>query len=49
MLLMILLKFSSNPANFIYDETTIVLLDSLADSHSNGIKIKILSEGLKIK
>ncbi len=32
----------------IIHETTIVLLDSLADSHSNGIKIKFLSEGLPI-
>jgi hypothetical protein len=30
----------------IIDETTIVLLDSLADPHSNGIEIKFLSQGL---
>jgi hypothetical protein len=30
----------------IIDETTIVLLESLADPHSNGIEIKFLSEGL---
>ncbi len=33
----------------IIDETTIVLLDSLADPHSNRIKIKFLSGGLSIK
>ncbi len=30
----------------IIDETNIVLLELLADSHSNGIEIKFLSEGL---
>jgi hypothetical protein len=29
----------------IIDETAIVLLESLADPHSNGIEIKFLSEG----
>jgi hypothetical protein len=31
------------------DETTIVLLNFLADPHSNGIEIKFLSEGLLIE
>jgi hypothetical protein len=31
------------------DENTIILLDSLADPHSNGIEIKFLSEGLWIE
>ena len=30
----------------IIDETTLVLLDSFADPHSNGIEIKFPSEGL---
>ena len=33
----------------IIDETTTVLLDSLATPHSNGIEIKFLSEGLPIE
>jgi hypothetical protein len=39
-------NFQANlPISFlIIDETTIVLLDSLADPHSNGIEINFLSE-----
>jgi hypothetical protein len=39
-------KQSCQSHALIIDETTIVLLESLADPHSNGIEIKFLSEGL---
>jgi hypothetical protein len=39
-------KQSCQSHELIIDETTIVLLESLADAHRNGIKIKFLSKGL---
>ncbi len=37
-------KQTCQPHVLIINETTIVLLESLADSHSNGIEIDFLSE-----
>jgi hypothetical protein len=40
-------KQSCQSNELIIDETTIVFLESLADAHSNGIEIKLLSKRLQ--